>query len=225
MKAFVRNHKILTVIFALVFGAPILGVAILLLPFLILGLLFWLTQKFVKFPKIKYSIMGLLMLPTLLFTTAYGSAIMNPTPSKTTEQQTSVSENNTLGVQSLPSAIPSEEPAKTPEPIPSPSVTPTPTPTPAPSIKVTSTPKPTPSPKASTVPAATPKPTVNPTPAPTQAPKTTSTNSSSGYSGADKDCGDFSTHAEAQAFFEANKPGDPHDLDRDNDNSACETLP
>lgn len=41
----------------------------------------------------------------------------------------------------------------------------------------------------------------------------------------DKDCGDFSTHAEAQAFFESAGPGDPHGLDRDEDGIACETLP
>lgn len=41
----------------------------------------------------------------------------------------------------------------------------------------------------------------------------------------DRDCGDFSTHAQAQAFFEDEGPGDPHGLDRDNDGNACETLP
>ncbi|MEK7499939.1 MAG: excalibur calcium-binding domain-containing protein [Patescibacteria group bacterium] len=52
---------------------------------------------------------------------------------------------------------------------------------------------------------------------------TTRTNLSTG--GADKDCGDFSTHAEAQAFFDSAGPGDPHGLDRDEDGLACETLP
>ena len=41
----------------------------------------------------------------------------------------------------------------------------------------------------------------------------------------DRDCGDFSTHAEAQDFFESAGPGDPHGLDRDGDGEACETLP
>lgn len=45
------------------------------------------------------------------------------------------------------------------------------------------------------------------------------------YSGGDKDCSDFSTHAEAQAFFEEAGSGDPHRLDRDGDSIACETLP
>jgi len=41
----------------------------------------------------------------------------------------------------------------------------------------------------------------------------------------DRDCGDFSTHDEAQAFFLKQGPGDPHNLDRDADGIACETLP
>lgn len=41
----------------------------------------------------------------------------------------------------------------------------------------------------------------------------------------DRDCGDFKTHAEAQAFFEAVGPGDPHKLDKDGDGIACESLP
>ncbi|KKS53504.1 MAG: Beta-lactamase domain protein [Candidatus Magasanikbacteria bacterium GW2011_GWA2_42_32] len=45
--------------------------------------------------------------------------------------------------------------------------------------------------------------------------------------GPDKDCTDFSTHAQAQAFFMANggPSSDPHNLDRDGDGEACETLP
>ncbi len=43
--------------------------------------------------------------------------------------------------------------------------------------------------------------------------------------GSDKDCGDFSSHSEAQDFFESNNPdSDPHNLDRDGDGYACETL-
>jgi len=41
----------------------------------------------------------------------------------------------------------------------------------------------------------------------------------------DYDCTDFSTHREAQKFFEASGAGDPNGLDRDSDGSACETLP
>ena len=42
---------------------------------------------------------------------------------------------------------------------------------------------------------------------------------------ADMDCGDFATQAEAQAFFAAAGPGDPHLLDGDGDGVACESNP
>lgn len=45
-------------------------------------------------------------------------------------------------------------------------------------------------------------------------------------SGPDRDCGDFSTQGEAQAFMDASGPSDPHRLDgNDNDGLACESLP
>jgi len=79
---------------------------------------------------------------------------------------------------------------------------------------------------------ATPTPTVKTQAQPkaTTAPANTNTNSgnsSNTYTGGDKDCGDFSTHAEAQAFFiSQGGPGsDPHRLDQDKDGIACETLP
>lgn len=40
----------------------------------------------------------------------------------------------------------------------------------------------------------------------------------------DRDCSDFRSWQEAQAFYEANRPGDPHRLDADNDGIACESL-
>lgn len=43
--------------------------------------------------------------------------------------------------------------------------------------------------------------------------------------GPDRDCSDFRTQKEAQAFFEAAGPGDPHGLDRDGDGIACDSLP
>jgi len=85
-------------------------------------------------------------------------------------------------------------------------------------------------------PTATPKPYVLPTA--TQIPYTppvqnnvapvANTGSSGGgssYTGGDKDCGDFATHAEAQAFFisQGGPSSDPHRLDADNDGSACES--
>jgi len=42
---------------------------------------------------------------------------------------------------------------------------------------------------------------------------------------AGRDCSDFSNQKQAQQFFEKNQPGDPHNLDGDNDGIACETLP
>ena len=37
----------------------------------------------------------------------------------------------------------------------------------------------------------------------------------------DRDCADFSTQAEAQAFFQSEGSGDPHGLDPDGDGRAC----
>ena len=41
----------------------------------------------------------------------------------------------------------------------------------------------------------------------------------------DRDCSDFATRGEAQAFFNAQGPGDPHRLDEDKDGLACELDP
>lgn len=41
----------------------------------------------------------------------------------------------------------------------------------------------------------------------------------------DYDCSDFSTQGEAQDFFDSEGSGDPHGLDRDGDDIACESLP
>ena len=41
----------------------------------------------------------------------------------------------------------------------------------------------------------------------------------------DRDCGDFSSQAEAQAFYKAAEPGDPHRLDGNGNGRACESLP
>jgi hypothetical protein len=40
----------------------------------------------------------------------------------------------------------------------------------------------------------------------------------------DQNCADFATQAEAQAVLDADR-SDPHGLDDDNDDIACETLP
>ena len=48
---------------------------------------------------------------------------------------------------------------------------------------------------------------------------------SSGQPANDRDCGDFSTQPDAQRFFEAHQPGDPHRLDDNSDGQAYESLP
>ena len=40
----------------------------------------------------------------------------------------------------------------------------------------------------------------------------------------DRDCGDFDSWEEAQAFYERHQPGDPHRLDGNGDGEACEGL-
>jgi Excalibur calcium-binding domain len=92
-------------------------------------------------------------------------------------------------------------------------------------------------PTATPIPTGTPTPTLTPVPKqkyivptmpyipPTLAPEKQSNQSEPVYSDEDKDCSDFATHSEAQAFFEAAGAGDPHRLDRDGDGVACEDLP
>ena len=48
-----------------------------------------------------------------------------------------------------------------------------------------------------------------------------------GNPGDTKNCGDFATHAQAQAWFDTYYPmyGDVARLDQDNDGSACDSLP
>lgn len=41
----------------------------------------------------------------------------------------------------------------------------------------------------------------------------------------DRDCKDFRTHDEAQAFYLGSRPGDPHRLDPNRDGAACQSLP
>ncbi len=120
-------------------------------------------------------------------------------------------------------ALPSptvEAPSPTPEttPTPEPEPTPSPQPTPAPTLPPAPTPAPT-----------TPPPDPGPTVPPPQ-PEPTEPAPGAGLppcaqGGGDCNCGDFATHAEAQAFFESQGPGDPHGLDREGDGIACESLP
>ncbi len=60
------------------------------------------------------------------------------------------------------------------------------------------------------------------TPAPVQTPATPRPGDP-GF--VDRNCSDFNTQAEAQRFFESQRPGDPHRLDGDGNGLACESLP
>lgn len=64
-----------------------------------------------------------------------------------------------------------------------------------------------------------------PTVVPTESPKTEPVQALPfDPSGEDRDCGDFSSQVEAQAFYEAAGPGDTHELDSEGDGVACESL-
>ncbi len=64
------------------------------------------------------------------------------------------------------------------------------------------------------------QPTPQPTPAPTAPNPNLNTHGANVYN-----CSDFATWDEANAVYQANLPGDPNDLDRDNDGIPCESLP
>ncbi|MFC4403279.1 thermonuclease family protein [Gracilibacillus xinjiangensis] len=75
-------------------------------------------------------------------------------------------------------------------------------------------------------PAPEPEPVPEPEPQPEPEVTTPSSNLKYDPAGPDRDCGDFSTQSEAQAFMEASGASDPHRLDgNDNDGLACESLP
>jgi hypothetical protein len=112
-------------------------------------------------------------------------------------------------------------PTSTPTREPSPTSTPTPKTTASPTATAIPSPTPTSLPTPADTP--TPPPSATPTPAPTATP--TVTPSVCGPCAAtDCDCGDFDTHAEAQACLNAD-PSDPFDLDGNHDGEACESLP
>lgn len=71
--------------------------------------------------------------------------------------------------------------------------------------------------------------TAAPTPSDVEEEPADTFSSSQAYdpSGPDRDCGEFSTQAEAQAFYEAagGPVSDPHGLDGEGDGVACESLP
>ncbi len=96
-------------------------------------------------------------------------------------------------------------------------------------IAPTATPLLSPTPTPTSTPTPTPTPPGSNSGSPRQRSVTPGVSPTPRYSpdGPDRDCGDFDTHEEAQAFFlAAGGPGrDPHRLDGDNDGSACESLP
>jgi hypothetical protein len=119
-------------------------------------------------------------------------------------QITSVVPATVLGEPSTSPLIPTPPPTATPIPTVTPQPTPTSSPTPAPGT-------PTPTQAAATN---TPRPTATrAVPTPTR-------------TGVDRDCSDFRSQAEAQAFFIANggPTQDPHGLDGDRNGIACESL-
>ena len=126
-----------------------------------------------------------------------------PTPSPAPSTPTPVLPTATSApVLSTPTAIPS-----TPTPV---AITPTPVPsTPTPVVVTPTAVLPTPT----ITPVETPTPTPHPTPPEMEEP--------------DRDCSDFDTWAEAQAFYKAagGPTSDPHNLDSNGDGIACESLP
>ena len=116
-------------------------------------------------------------------------------------------------------ATPTQAPTPTPPPVgtprPSPTPTPMPTSTPTPTPTATSTPEPD-----------TPTPTHTPEPTATQTPTPGTVELKYDPAGPDRNCSDFDTWAEAQAFYEAagGPETDRHRLDRDRNGVACESL-
>jgi hypothetical protein len=79
---------------------------------------------------------------------------------------------------------------------------------------------PAPAPQQIAPPQPTPQPTAQPTPQPPSPNPDLNTHGADVYN-----CSDFATWDEANAVYQANLPGDPNDLDRDNDGIPCESLP
>lgn len=81
--------------------------------------------------------------------------------------------------------------------------------------------------KKSVLPTSKPKTLTNPNTSTVKSTTPYVSNLDSSDSEADKDCRDFNTQAEAQAFFisHGGPSSDPHRLDSDHDGRACENLP
>lgn len=168
-------------------------------------------------PKKKWYAAKKVYVPALLMTgVMFGSALNGPTGSNT--QRIDSSEKGVKGVQEKVQEVaePTSIPTKAVTATLAPTATSTPTKAPLPTRIPT---------KKYIAPTRVPA-----TMAPTQPPAQTfqaAPVTGGSYGGGDKDCGDFSSHSEAQSFFIANGgPGsDPHRLDADSDGLACESLP
>ena len=147
--------------------------------------------------------------------------VPTPTPSPTLTPTPTSTPTPTPTAPAAPtpeSATPTAAPAPTPTPVPTPRPSPIPTPTPEPALTATPTPTATSTPEPPT-----PTPTLTPTP--TSTPDTVELKYDP--AGPDRNCSDFDTWAEAQAFYEAagGPETDRHRLDRDRNGVACESLP
>jgi outer membrane biosynthesis protein TonB len=178
-----------------------------------------LKREFTRSRGIKYFGGGLLGLLVL-------AGVFTPSVSVESDKIQGVAIENQVESSASPSVAPSLEPVPSPSEIPSPTPTPQPSVaasiTPSPTVKPTLKPSiaPTPKPSVTAKAIATPTPTIAPTPAPTIAPAPQVTSG-------DKDCKDFSSHSEAQAYFNSkggSASNNVDDLDRDHDGLACESL-
>lgn len=153
-------------------------------------------------------------------------AIMAPSKPRTTAGE---STGQTVAIrQEVDSSTAAPSPTNQPTPTdipPTNTALPSPTPEPAtatPEPTVAPTDVPTAEPSVTPAPTAKPKPTAKPAPKPLAAPATSRLNT---HGANVYNCGDFANYAEAYAVYKANLPGDPNDLDRDNDGIPCESLP
>lgn len=166
-----------------------------------------------------------LLVPILVFATGGGSETTSPTNNTTASMTPTVTDTvvTTPPITSTP-----DQTTSTPAPDRTTSI-----PTPE---QTTSAPTPTATPTLTPTPTATSTPTPTPTPTTTETPKPTTTTTTetppddsvelpppSGDASDPYDCSDFDTHAQAQAVLE-NTPGDPSDLDGDENGVACESL-
>ena len=153
------------------------------------------------------------------------SARASPTPDSetTTALYATFTSSPTEGPADCPPNAPSGPDCPPfPSPVPTATVVPTATPAPAITPAFRPTPEPAPQPEQAAEPSPAPTPVSTPTPIP--APEPTAQPEDPFV---DRDCGDFASWQEAQAFYlsEGDPDDDPHGLDGDGDGVACQSLP